>query len=171
MIKIEKAKKEHYEVLALLGRITYTESHGEYIDNKDDLSDYNNKAFSISKVKAELNDPNNIFYITYVNDLPVGYAKLVLNDKNENIPSEKNCRLERIYILADFIPMKIGQQFLDFLFEKSKELKLDTMWLSVYIHNVRAIKFYQRNDFKKVGGLSFIVGDKKYDNFVMSKRL
>ena len=32
--------------------------------------------------------------------------------------------------------------------EKAKELQLDTMWLSVYIKNKRAIRFYERNAFK-----------------------
>ena len=171
MIHIKKAKETDTEVLALLGRITYTESHGHFIDNKKDLLEYNNKAFSISKTRADLKNTNNLFYIIYESDLPVGYAKLVLDVKHESIISQKNCRLERIYILSDFIPLKIGQQFLTFLEEKSKELQLDTMWLSVYVKNERAIKFYEKNEFKHTGELNFLVNGKSYDNFVLSKKI
>ncbi|WP_299158059.1 GNAT family N-acetyltransferase [uncultured Tenacibaculum sp.] len=171
MIHIRKTEEADAEVLALLGRITYTESHGHFIDDKKDLFEYNNKAFSISKTKLDLNHPNNLFYIVYVDDLPVGYAKLVLNGTHETITSLNNCRLERIYILNEFIPLKIGQQFLTFLEEKSKDLQLDTMWLSVYVKNERAIRFYQKNQFKNVGKLNFIVNGKEYDNIVFSKKI
>jgi len=171
MIKVKIAQEINTDVLALLGTITYTESHGQFIDDKNDLIEYINIAFSVSKTKQDINDPKNIFYIIYADDLPVGYAKLVLNAIHESVVSQNNCRLERIYILNDFIPLKIGQQFLTFLEEKAKELQLDTMWLSVYIKNNRAIRFYQRNEFKNVGELNFLVNGKEYKNIVFSKKI
>ncbi|VAW17334.1 hypothetical protein MNBD_BACTEROID03-2829 [hydrothermal vent metagenome] len=171
MIKIKTATEANTDVLALLGRITYAESHGLFIDDKNDLSKYTNEVFSVSKTKQDINNPNNLFYIIYTDDLPVGYAKLVLNVIHESVVSQNNCRLERIYILNDFIPLKIGQQFLTFVEEKAKELQLDTMWLTVYIKNNRAIRFYERNEFKNVGEFNFLVNGKGYENIVFSKKL
>lgn len=171
MIKIKIAQEADTDVLALLGRLTYAESHGDFIADKNDLLKYLDKHFSVSKTKQDINNPKHFFYIMLADDLPVGYAKLVLNAKHESIASQNNCRLERIYILIDFIPMKIGQQFLTFVEEKAKELKVDTLWLSVYIKNNRAIRFYERNEFKNVGELNFMVNGKEYENFVMSKNI
>lgn len=171
MIKIKIAKEADTEVLALLGRITWAESHGHYIDDKNNLLKYLNKSFSVSRTKQEINNPKNLFYIIYVDDLPVGYAKLIVNEKQENVASQNNCRLERIFIQNEFIPLKIGQQLLNFVEEKAKELQLDTMWLSVYIKNKRAIRFYERNEFKNVGELNFIVSGKDYENIVFSKKI
>ena len=171
MIEIKIANEANIDVLALLGTITYAESHGQYIDDKNDLKKYIKNAYSVSKTKQEINDPKNLFYIIYSDDLPVGYAKLVLNVIHESVVSENNCRLERIYILKDFIPLKIGQQFLTFLELKAKALQLDTMWLSVYIKNNRAIRFYERNKFKNVGELNFVVNGKEYENIVFSKKI
>jgi len=171
MIKINLAKHTDAAVLALLGRITYAESHGNFIDSKDDLSTYINDAFSVAKTKQDINNTKNLFYMLFVDDLPVGYAKLVVNAVHESVLSPNNCRLERIYILSDFIPLKIGQQLLTFVEEKVKELQLDTLWLSVYIQNNRAIRFYKRNKFKNVGELNFIVNGKEFENIVFSKKL
>jgi len=171
MIKIKIAKEADTDLLALLGRLTYVESHSQYIDDENDLSKYSNEAFSVSKTKQDINNPKNLFYVIYADDLPVGYAKLVLNAIHKSVVSQNNCRLERIYILNDFIPLKIGQQFLTFVIEKAKGLQLDTMWLSVYIKNNRAIRFYQRNEFKNVGKLNFLVSGKTYENIVFSKKL
>ena len=171
MIKIKIVTEANTEVLALLGRITYVESHGDFIDDKNDLSKYINEAFSVAKTKQDIKNPKNIFYIIYVDDLPVGYAKLILNAIHESVVSQNNCSLERIYILNEFIPLKIGQQFLTFIEEKVKELQLDTIWLSVYIKNNRAIRFYQKNEFINVGELNFIVNGKEYENIIFSKKI
>jgi len=110
------------------------------------------------------------FYIIYVDDLPIGYAKLVVNAFNENIRSQNSCLLEPIFILNDFIPLKIGQQLLTFLEEQATKMQLDTMWLTVYIKNNRAIRFYEKNEFKNVGELNFIVNGKGYENIIFSKK-
>jgi len=171
MIKIKKAKKTDIEILALLGRLTWAESHGHYIDDKNILLKYLDENFSVSKTEQNINNPKQLFYIMYADDLPIGYAKLIVNAIQENVASQNNCRLERIFILNDFIPLKIGKQLLTYVEEQAKALQLDTMWLSVYIKNKRAIRFYERNEFKNVGDLNFIVNGKSYENIVFSKEL
>ncbi|WP_298903428.1 GNAT family N-acetyltransferase [uncultured Psychroserpens sp.] len=171
MIKIKKAIESNTDVLALLGRLTYVESHGRFIDDKNDLLQYINEAFSVSKTKEDINNPKIIFYIIYVNDLPAGYAKLIVNAYHKDVVSQNNCRLDRIYILNEFIPLKIGQQLLTYVEKQAKELQLDMIWLSVYVKNHRAIRFYEKNEFKNVGELNFLVNGKPYDNIVFSKHI
>ena len=171
MIKIKIATKADIEILALLGRVTWTESHGHYIEDRNDLLKYLDENFSVSITKQSINNPKKLFYIIYVDDLPVGYAKLVVNAPNKNVTSQNNCQLERIFILNDFIPLKIGQQLLTFIEEQVRKLQLDTMWLTVYIKNNRAIRFYEKNEFKNVGSLNFIVNGKEYDNIIFSKEV
>ncbi|KQC29458.1 GNAT family N-acetyltransferase [Flagellimonas eckloniae] len=171
MIKIQIATEADIEVLTLLGRVTWAESHGHYIDDKNNLLEYLDKNFSVSKTKQDVNNPKNHFYVVYVDDLPVGYAKLVVNASNKNVTSQNSCQLERIFIQKEFIPLKIGQQLLTFVEEQVKVLQLDTIWLSVYIKNNRAIRFYERNEFKNVGELNFLVNGKAYENIVFSKKI
>ncbi|CAM1364881.1 conserved protein of unknown function [Tenacibaculum soleae] len=171
MIDIKKATFSDAKIIALLGRITYTESHGHFIENKNDLLAYCNNVFSIKKLTDDLNDKNNLFHILYVTDLPVGYSKIVLNTPFENKNEITSCRLERIYILDHFLSLKLGQPFLDFITKKAKQQNATSMWLSVYIKNERGINFYKRNDFKSIGDLNFLVNGKEYDNFVLSKNI
>jgi len=171
MIKIKKAIVTDAEVLALLGRITYVESHAHFIENKNDLSNYLSEAFSVTKTQQSLNNPKHLFYIVYSNDLPVGYVKLLLDATHESIVSQNSCCLDKIYVLNDFIPLKIGHQLLTFIEDKVKGLGVDTIWLSVYIKNHRAIRFYQKNEFKNVGELNFLVNGTEYENIVFSKEV
>ena len=171
MIKIKKGNVADTAILAMLGRITWNESHGHYIEDKINLLKYLDENFSISKTKQHIKDPKNLFYIMYVDELPVGYAKIILNEHQDCVASQNNCRLERIFILDDFIPLKLGYQLLTFVEEKAKELRLDTMWLTVYIKNKRAIRFYERNKFINVGELNFSVNGIAYENIIFSKQL
>ena len=171
MVKIKIATKKDIEVLALLGRLTWVESHGHFIEDKNDVLKYLKENFSVSKTKQNLNSSMQHFYIIYADNLPVGYAKLVVNASSEHVRSQNSCKLERIFILNDFIPLKIGQQLLTFVEAQAKKLLLDTLWLSVYIKNKRAIRFYERNEFLKVGELNFSVNEKVYENIVFSKKI
>ena len=171
MISINKANETNAAVLALLGTMTFIESHGPFIDDREELMVYIETAFSVSKTRQDINNPKHLFYIMYHNDLPIGYAKLVLNATHEAVRSQNPCQLERIYILKDFIPLKVGQQFLTFLEEKAKALEMDSMWLSVYTKNYRALKFYEKNNFKKTGRSIFTVSGKAYENSIFSKKI
>ena len=171
MITFKLATTSDTEVIALLGRITYTESHGHFIDDKNDLLAYCANAFSIKKITEELEDKNNLFHIAYVDDLPVGFSKVVLSYPFEDKTANSSARLERIYILNQFLPMKIGQPFLDFITDKVKAKKATAIWLSVYIKNERGIHFYHRNEFKNIGELNFLVNGKEYDNYVLLKEI
>lgn len=102
MIVIKKAEKKDTQIIALLGRITYSESHGKFITDKNDLIKYNDKAFAIEQIHSEIKDKNNIFYIAFLNNFPVGYAKIIKNAKSNYINTINICRLERIYLLEDF---------------------------------------------------------------------
>ena len=48
-----------------------------------------------SKIEAGIEKPNNIFWIAFVDHLPVGYAKLKLNSKSEFIESKDVCQLQK----------------------------------------------------------------------------
>lgn len=171
MITIRNATSNDAEVLSLLGRITYNESHGNYIDNKTDLLNYNNTFFSVIRQQEELKKSNNLFYLIYSDKSPIGYIKLVKNATNPNIHSTNICKLERLYILNDFVAQKIGSIAMDYILKKVTELNFEELWLAVYIKNIKAIAFYERNGFKNIGDIIFKVGESNFDNHVFSKKI
>jgi len=171
MINIRIANQSDAIHIALLGRITYVESHGKYIENKSVLLNYCNETFSVDETRNQLDNPDNIFWIVFYNELPIGYAKLVLNATSKYASSKNTCRLQKIYILNDFIAMKIGYKLLNSITEKAQILQFDTVWLTVYIKNNKAMNFYTKNGFEQVGNYSFQMVDETYDNYVFQKKL
>ena len=164
-IKIKKADKNDYEVIALLGRITWKETFASLFRKKEDANDYADNHFSISIVKSFLENPNAYFWIAYLNEFPVGYAKIEMYADSDIVKGKNVCKLHDFYVLNDFHSMKIGLKLWNKILEKVKEQKCDKMWLSVLHANDKAIKFYKENDFFKASDFNFEIG---IDTFLMN---
>ena len=170
-IEIRLAKKEDAPCIALLGRITFTETFGHFFRDEKDLMDYYDWTFSVQKIEDGIEKPNNIFWIAHANRLPVGYAKLKLNSSSEFLESKSVCQLQKIYVLKDFLSMKIGFELQDALLKKAKELNFDQVWLSVLNSNERAISFYQKTGFEKIGNHDFQIGKENFEFIAMKRDL
>ena len=171
MIEIRRATVADAIHIALLGRITYTESHGDYVENKKDLLDFYDKNYAVSNIRKELNDLENIFWIVFSDELPIGFAKLCLNENLSNLKDNNFCKLQRLYILNDFIALKIGSQLQDIILQEAIDLNYKSIWLTAYYKNTKGIKFYKKYGFEKVGEIDFIVGDTNYPNLIFAKNL
>ena len=171
MIEIRRATVTDAIHIALLGRITYTESHGDFVENKNDLLEFYNTYYSVSQIRKELNDAENLFWIVFSDELPIGFAKISLNVNCPNIADNNSCKLQRLYILNDFIALKIGSQLQDMILKKATDLKFTTIWLTAYYKNTKGIHFYKKYGFEKVGDINFFVGETNYENLVFAKNL
>ena len=170
-IEIRLARKEHARFIALLGRTTFTETFGHFFRNQQDLIDYYNSTFSVQKIEAGIEEPNNLFWIAFANRLPVGHAKLKLHSNSGFVDSKEVCQLQKIYVLKDFLSMKIGLGLQDALLEKAKELNFTQIWLSVLNSNERAIRFYEKSGFEQVGNHDFQIGRENFEFIAMNKEL
>ncbi|MBT8308839.1 MAG: GNAT family N-acetyltransferase [Flavobacteriaceae bacterium] len=170
-IDIRLANRNDAQLIALLGRITFTETFGHFFSDQQDLINYFEATFSVEKIKISLTKPNNIYWISFVDQLPAGYAKLKLHSGSEFIDSDNICQLQKIYVLKDFLGMKIGYHMQNLLFEKARELGFKTIWLSVLNSNERAINFYKKNDFEIIGSHDFTIGKEDFDFSAMCKYL
>ncbi len=170
-IEIRIANKDDAGFIALLGRVTFTETFGHLFRNRQDLIDYYDSTFSVDKIEKSISKPNNVYWIAFVDRLAVGFAKLKLDSQSEFIAEEKICQLQKIYVLKDFLSKKIGFELQNQLLKKALEENYRTVWLSVLNSNERAIKFYIKNGFKKIGNHDFQIGMEKFKFTSMSKQL
>lgn len=168
---IRLANHEDAQHIAILARVTFSETFGHLFRDRQDLLNYLDKTFNVPKIEESLSKPNNVFWIAFVNRLPVGYAKLKLNSNSGFIDNENVCQLQKIYVLKDFLSHKIGFHLQSILLEKAKELNFDMIWLSVLRTNKRAVKFYERNSFKTIGSHNFSIGKEDFDFIAMSRHL
>ena len=170
-IEIRIATKNDAGYIALLGRVTFTETFGHLFRNEQDLLNYYNSTLSVDKIENSFSKPNNVYWIAFVDRLAVGYAKLKLNSQSEFISDSNVCQLQKIYVLKNFLSMRIGFELQNLLLKKAKEHSFSKIWLSVLNSNERAINFYIKNKFSEIGNHNFQIGKEHFEFIAMSKQL
>ncbi len=132
-----------------VGTTSYCQ-HYLHLWNNRDPSPYIKQAFRPEVVKKEWEDPGISLYLIYVETLPVGILKIIL-DTPVNKDKRINCLfLERIYLLAEYTGQGIGKAALEFAESLGREkgqkyLCLETM------KKGPALDFYQNNGYKILG--------------------
>lgn len=170
-INIIEAQVSDAKHIALLGRVTFSETFGHLFREKKELYEYYERTFSVEKIRKSLKKPNNVFWIASVNELPVGYAKLKLDSPSAFIDSKNVSQLQKIYVLKDFLSMKIGLKIQEKIMLRAKEHGSEYIWLSVLDENDRAINFYYKNKFVELGNHNFQIGQEKFEFITMSKKI
>lgn len=170
-IRIRRADQHDAPIIALLGRITFSETFGHLFHDLNDLQYYFERTFSVAKIENSLAKENNIFWLATADKLPVGYAKLKLRSACKFLESDHSCQLQKIYVLKDFLSLRIGLGLQEELLLKAKESGASHIWLSVLNENQRAIRFYLKNGFEKIGIHDFSIGKENFKFTAMAKGL
>ena len=168
-INIRKAQPEDAALIALLGRITFGEAFRHYFNSPQDLLDYFEMTYSVDHIYHSLKDPNNVFWLATLDDLPVGYAKLIKDSKADFIEEEKAAELEKIYVLRDFLNRKVGHNLQEALFEEVRSIESQSLWLSVFRASTRAIRFYESHGFERSQLFPFVIGQERFQFVAMRK--
>ncbi|HMB63852.1 MAG TPA: GNAT family N-acetyltransferase [Eudoraea sp.] len=170
-IKIRIAGKGDARYIALLGRITFTGTFGHLFRDGEDLRGYCEETFNVGKIETSLQKSSSVYWIAFSDRLPVGYAKLKLNSPSAFIAEGKICQLQKIYVLKDFLSLRVGFQLQEQMLQKAREYGYSKIWLSVLEENERATLFYKKNGFTVIGKHDFQIGKERFEFLAMSKAL
>ncbi len=170
-MQIRKATLKDAGIIAELAITTFDETFGHLFEERRVLLDYFDRTFSEEKMQNSIQKRNNIFWLAFVGEKPVGYAKLKVHSPSEFVIGENVSQLQKIYVLKEFLSMKIGLKLQETLLQKATDLESEQIWLSVYVDNLRAINFYLKNGFEKVGEHQFQIGKYNFEFIAMNKKL
>jgi len=169
-LEIRRAADDDAKLVSVLGAVTFYEAYFEQ-DTPPDLANYIHESFNLDRILAELADENAVFYIVYRDGGAVGYAKLRTGSKVECIESENSVELQRIYLVERVFGKGVGEVLLNHCLETARARGFETLWLGVWEKNRRAIRFYEKHGFRKVGQITFPYGETVGTNWVMEKVL
>ena len=169
-ITIKKAGKNEASILAKLGKITFYETYSIY-NTKEDMESYVHLHYQVSVLEEELSNPNNFFFIAYVDEIPAGFIKLRTNKQPEALIGRKHIELEKIYVLQQFQQQKIGPQLMNTCKQTAVENGYEVLWLGVWEHNAKALQFYIRQGFEKFGEHIFLLGTDEQTDYLMKLEL
>jgi len=140
-----------------------------HLYRKNDLETFLS-SFGISDWVRELTDQVHAFRIAEVDGHGAAYLKL----GPMTLPIEPNgpaLLLDQLYVLKDHHGSGIAQALMDWAIGEARRRGACELYLTVFIDNHRARRFYDRYGFEAVGRYDFMVGSHADEDVIMRKAL
>ncbi len=169
-IKVRKITSVDLTDLVKISRQTFTDTFEE-VNSEEDMQKYLSENLSEEQLQSELDNRESEFYFAENKDEILGYLKLNSGNSQTENKNENSIEIERIYVLKEFLRMKIGQLLLDHSIQIAKEKNAEFIWLGVWEHNERALKFYGKNGFEVYSKHDFVLGKDVQTDLLMKMNL
>jgi ribosomal protein S18 acetylase RimI-like enzyme len=167
---IQKITLNEVEALQAISKLTFYETFAE-VNTEENMSSYLENDLSLERLSEELSNPNSEFYFASLENEVVGYLKINCESSQTEQKTANSIEIERIYVLKEFLGKNIGQLLLEHAFQIAREKGNENVWLGVWEENKRAIRFYQKNNFKEFDKHIFMLGEDAQTDILMRRKL
>ena len=166
-ITIRYAVPADAELIADISSTAFYETFAK--DNtKEDMDIFMSEQFAKEELMKEVVLSEGIFMLAYMDDEPVGYARLRVKN---NLAHEQAIEIARIYALDKAIGKGVGKALMLECISKANELQMKSIWLGVWEKNDRALAFYERWGFERFGEHQFLLGTDLQTDWLLKKPL
>ena len=124
----------------------------------DDMDAYCSKAFSLDQQRRELGDPELHTVLALARGAIAGFAQLRSGPPPACVTGPQPIELKRLYVEQRWHGAGVAQTLMAHAIELAQQRGAKTLYLSVWQHNHRAIAFYAKHGFERVGVAPFRVG-------------
>lgn len=158
--------------LSRLGAATFRETfEGE--NSPEDMARYLAESFSPEKQAAEIADPASTILVAKQEDTPelVGYVQLISGNTPADIHGPSPLELKRLYVARQWHGQGVAQALMDAAIESAKARGAQTLWLGVWERNPRAVAFYGKYGFSRVGEHTFTLGSDAQTDWLLARSL
>ena len=133
----------------------------------ENVQAYLSQAFTLLQLEKEWRNPASTFLLASLEGKLVGYTKVNLAAAQTDVQDPESLEVARLYTLEEVWGKGVGQFLLDAALAFAKEKGKTFVWLGVWEHNARAIRFYEKNGFKTFGSHPFPFGDEIQNDWLM----
>ena len=132
----------------------------------NEIAQYVLSELTVEKFSEHLNEPQITILVAERDHYLAGFAVLKFGAA---CPSDAGVRVElqTLYVQAHFVGHGIGWALLQAAQGKAQEQSSSPLWLTVNSKNARALAFYARQGYTKVGITYFVLGDGRHENHVL----
>ena len=156
--------------LTEFGRRTFHETFAADNDPAD-MAAYLADAFTPEKQAAELAQPECSCLLAEVDGVLAGMAYVIDRSPNDVVSGNHLVELQRFYVDTPWHGRGVAHALMEAVIGTSKALGGDVLWLGVWERNARAIAFYRKQGFERVGAKTFRLGADVQTDDVMCRAL
>jgi ribosomal protein S18 acetylase RimI-like enzyme len=167
---IRDAAPSYASDIANIGRAVFCASFAHSCSEKD-MVDFLDSTYTPEIITRELHDQNRRFLVAVLDDRVVAFSQLTMNTDEPCVEQYANrVELQRIYVDNNLHGKGVARELMDRTLDLARSLGYEHAWLGVWEDNHRALRFYQKCGFDKVGQHAFMLGgDKQIDSIVIKK--
>ena len=151
-------------LMARIGAETFTETFG-HLYTPENLAFFL-KNHSVENWTMELTDPRFTIRLAEQDGTAVGFAKL----GPPGLPFEvtgPTAELRQFYILQPWHGTGVARELMQWVMDAARARGAAQLFLSVFVDNHRAQRFYARYGFEQVGTYAFMVGTHADEDLIM----
>ena len=170
-IRIIRADITNAAIIATIGKKSFRTAFEHLFGSKEELTEYLEFTYDPVKLAKSIRKENNVYLLAFLEGKPVGFAKLKKHSLNDLITSPVQMELQKIYVLTEYQGRGVGAALMNEVNGMAKEEGPDSVWLDTYISNEKAIHFYEKYGFRKIGRYFFTIGFQTFEYYVMELRI
>ncbi|MFO7977837.1 MAG: GNAT family N-acetyltransferase [Bacteroidales bacterium] len=165
-VKLRRAVEDDAANLVVLKQQVWVATYA--VDGiRSEFSEYLLGEFTLAHEIKSLEDPEKMTLVAERNGHLIACAVVVLQARL-SIPEYKILpEISVLYVLERFTGKGVGQLLMNHVVDVLKELGHDTVFLTVYHKNLRALEFYRHYGFIEAGHTYFEMGENSYENRVL----
>ena len=154
--------------LALVGGATLLDAYAGFLPG-DALMLHAAKHHHRAAYEAELARPHSRAWLAEVAPAaaPVGYAMLTAPDLPAELIGPGDLELRRIYVLSRFHGAGVARELMEAAIAAAREQGAPHLLLGLHPENHRAMAFYRKHGFERVGTRRFHLGQTPFEDPVM----
>jgi ribosomal protein S18 acetylase RimI-like enzyme len=161
--------------LSGLGAVTFRDTFGD-ANRPDDMDRYLADAFSPARQAAEIADPTSLVLLAEHTPAQggaelIGYAHLVGGRPPPAVTGPAPLELKRLYVARAWHGRGVAQRLMDAVLDGARARGAGTLWLGVWERNPRAVAFYEKYGFRRVGEYTFRLGDDAQIDWLLARPL
>ena len=169
-VTFREARPEDARWLADFGRGVFEATFGPH-NRPEDMAAYLGKHYTLERQATEIARPGSKIWIAQLAGAPVGYAQLMLDAPRPELGGQRATEVRRFYIDPELHGRGIAAAMMSHCMDESRALDARWIWLAVWSENPRAIAFYRKVGFEKVGEQLFVLGEDRQTDYVMARDL
>jgi diamine N-acetyltransferase len=133
----------------------------------ENVNAYLDEAFTLKQFDIEMQEPASSFFVAEVDGEILGYTKVNRTPVQTDIQDPESLEIARLYVLEEHLGSGLGKLLLDKAIDFAKQNQKKYLWLGVWEHNTRAIRFYEKNGLRIFGNHPFPFGDEIQNDLLM----
>lgn len=159
---IRRAVAADASALAELAARTFVDAFGA-ANRFDDIQEFVGRTYGEAQQRREIENPDGVTLLVERDGTLVAFTQL-----RRTRSSHGEVEIARFYVDRVQHGSGLAQSMMDAAVEVARELGGESIWLGVWEHNPRAIRFYEKCGFRDAGSQPFLLGSDLQTDRIMT---